>query len=308
MRIIFGGTPSPARETLKRLVDSHHDVVGVLSRRDARRGRGKSLTPSPVAAYAEELGIPVLKPETLKGNDEAASWIRGLRPDCIPVVAYGMLIPPELLEVAPHGWVNVHYSLLPAWRGAAPVQASIAHGDETVGVSVFRIDEGLDTGPILDTFETPADPEETADQLLERLTHAGADLLVSVLDRLEAGDISVSPQIGEPTFAPKISVESARIDWAQPAELIDRHIRAVTPNPGAWTLWNDTRIKLGPVKQSSSDLQLSPGEVAVGSKEVHVGTGTQPVLLSTLQAPGKKMMNAVDWARGIHAAAPIMWA
>ena len=304
MRIIFAGTPEPAVVALEKLLASSHEVVAVITRPDAKKGRGRSLHPSPVKALAQEHGIEVLTPTTLRPGTEDGDNLRQrlaeLQPEAIPVVAYGNLISKDLLDVARHGWVNLHFSLLPAWRGAAPVQAAIAAGDDITGASTFRIEEGLDTGPVFGTVTEGITGTDTADDLLTRLAYAGADLLVATMDGLEAGTLEPQPQSGETTYAPKISTAAARIDWAQPAFAIDRHIRAHTPGPGAWTLLDDARLKLGPVSLTEGiGKQLQPGEALISKDAVYIGTATQPVQLDRIQPPGKKMMNAADWARGL---------
>lgn len=304
MRIIFAGTPEPAVVALEKLLASNHEVVAVITRPDAKKGRGRSLHPSPVKALAQEHGIEVLTPATLRPGTEDGDNLRQrlaeLQPEAIPVVAYGNLISKDLLDVARHGWVNLHFSLLPAWRGAAPVQAAIAAGDDITGASTFRIEEGLDTGPVFGTVTEGITGTDTADDLLTRLAYSGADLLVATMDGLEAGTLEPQPQSGEATYAPKISTAAARIDWAQPAFAIDRHIRAHTPGPGAWTLLDDARLKVGPVRLTEGiDKHLAPGEALIGKDAVYIGTATQPVQLDRIQPPGKKMMNAADWARGL---------
>lgn len=304
MRIIFAGTPEPAVVALEKLLASSHEVVAVITRPDAKKGRGRSLHPSPVKALAQEHGIEVLTPTTLRPGSEDGDNLRErlaeLQPEAIPVVAYGNLISKDLLDVARHGWVNLHFSLLPAWRGAAPVQAAIAAGDDITGASTFRIEEGLDTGPVFGTVTEGITGTDTADDLLTRLAYSGADLLVATMDGLEAGTLEPQAQSGEATYAPKISTAAARIDWAQPAFAIDRHIRAHTPGPGAWTLLDDARLKLGPVSLTEGiGKQLHPGEALISKDAVYIGTATQPVQLDRIQPPGKKMMNAADWARGL---------
>lgn len=314
MRIVFAGTPEPAVVALQKLIDSHHEVAAVITRPDARRGRGRSLHPSPVKALAAEHGIEVLTPTTLKPGTEDGDALRArlaeIAPEAIPVVAYGNLITEDLLSLPPHGWVNLHFSLLPAWRGAAPVQAAIAAGDQHTGATTFRIDQGLDTGEILATIEEAIQPTDTADDLLTRLAYAGGDLLVETMNGLEEGSITPQAQEGEATYAHKISTEDARIDWSLPAEVVDRHIRAHTPGPGAWTRLGKSRLKVGPVsvvKPAETDEaaanptlpSLQPGEVHLAKKEVLVGTGSTPVRLGSIQPPGKKMMNAADWGRGL---------
>ncbi|MDK8475335.1 MULTISPECIES: methionyl-tRNA formyltransferase [unclassified Corynebacterium] len=304
MRIIFAGTPEPAVVALEKLLASSHEVVAVITRPDAKKGRGRSLHPSPVKALAQEHGIEVLTPSTLRPGTEDGDNLRQrlaeLQPVAIPVVAYGNLISKDLLDVARHGWVNLHFSLLPAWRGAAPVQAAIAAGDDITGASTFRIEEGLDTGPVFGTVTEGITGTDTADDLLTRLAYSGADLLVATMDGLEAGTLEPQAQKGEATYAPKISTAAARIDWAQPAFAIDRHIRAHTPGPGAWTLLDDSRLKVGPVRVTEGiDKHLAPGEALINKDAVYIGTATQPVQLDRIQPPGKKMMDAADWARGL---------
>ncbi|RSZ63541.1 methionyl-tRNA formyltransferase [Corynebacterium hylobatis] len=302
MRLIFAGTPEPAVVALERLLQTDHEVVAVLTRPDARRGRGRTLHPSPVSALAQEHGIEVLTPTTLKAGTEDGDAIRArlteLAPDAIPVVAYGNLIPEGLLDLPTHGWVNLHFSLLPAWRGAAPVQAAIRAGDDITGAATFRIEKGLDTGPVLGTVTETIRPTDTADDLLTRLAHSGSELLAATMDGLEAGAIVPQPQTGEPTYAPKITTEDARVDWQRPAFAVDRHIRAHTPGPGAWAMLGEDRIKLGPVTPDAEVTDLAPGEVRVDKNTVTVGTGSGAVTLGQAQPPGKKMMNAADWARG----------
>lgn len=299
MRLVFAGTPEPAAVALQRLLATEHEVVAVLTRPDARKGRGRTLHPSPVKALALEHGIEVLTPETLVGDSSIQHRLRELSPDAVPVVAYGNLIPADMLGIPAHGWVNLHFSLLPAWRGAAPVQAAIANGDEATGATTFRIDEGLDTGDILGKLETGIGQTETSGELLERLADTGADLLAATMDALEAGTATPIPQPQEGTYAHKITPADARVDWAQPASVIDRGIRAHTPAPGAWTMRGEERFKIGPVTPAVGDT-LAPGQAWFGKNEVLVGTADGDVCLGTIQPPGKKMMNAADWARGLN--------
>lgn len=306
MRLIFAGTPEPAVLALQRLLDSDHEIIAVITRPDARRGRGRTLHPSPVSALAQEHGIEVLTPTTLKPNTEDGDALRArlseLAPDAIPVVAYGNLVTKDLLDVPAHGWVNLHFSLLPAWRGAAPVQAAINAGDDITGASTFQIEEGLDTGPVLGTVTERIRPSDTADDLLTRLAHSGADLLVATMDGLESGAIVPEPQVGDATHAHKITTADARVDWTKPAFAIDRHIRAHTPGPGAWTMLGEERLKVGPISivESVEDAEvvLAPGELQVDKNDLTVGTATGVIKLGQIQPPGKKMMNASDWARG----------
>lgn len=296
MRLVFAGTPEPAAVALERLIASDHEVVAVLTRPDARKGRGRTLHPSPVKAVALEHGIEVLTPDKLDGD--TANRLREIAPDAIPVVAYGNLIPEHMLDIPAHGWVNLHFSLLPRWRGAAPVQAAIREGDAETGATTFRIDKGLDTGDILATLSDTVRDDDTSGALLERLAYSGADLLVETMDGLEAGSITPQPQSEDGTYAPKIATADARVDWTAAAEVIDQTVRAHTPAPGAWTMRGEDRFKVGPLTTTDTS-ELEPGEVAFGKNEVRVGTGSTDVVLSQVQAPGKKMMNAADWARGL---------
>lgn len=298
MRLVFAGTPEPAAAALQRLIASDHEVVAVLTRPDARKGRGRTLHPSPVKALALEHGIEVLTPESLTQDGSIRGQLEALEPDAIPVVAYGNLIPADMLDIPRHGWVNLHFSLLPQWRGAAPVQAAIANGDEVTGATTFRINEGLDTGDIVDTLETRIGPAETSGELLERLAKDGADLLVRTMDALDAGTATLKPQPEEGTYAHKINPADARVAWSRPAAEIDRTIRAHTPAPGAWTMRGEDRFKLGPVTPTGEG-SLAPGATAFGKNEVLVGTADGDVRLGRIQPPGKKMMNAADWARGL---------
>ena len=297
MRIIFAGTPEPAACALTALLASNHDVIAVITRPDARKGRGRTYYPSPVKELATSHDIPVLTPTSLRDNDEFRSELRQLKPDCVPVVAYGNLIPQDVLDLVPYGFINLHFSLLPRWRGAAPVQAAIHAGDAVTGATTFRIDPGLDTGDIIGQLTEPIDPADTADSLLERLAHRGADLLTHTMDMIADGTAEYRPQDGVATHAHKITVADARVDWTQPAESIDRAIRAVTSSPGAWSTIGEQRIKLGPVTHTT-DPHMQPGDIHVAKNRILVGTGTTPVSLGRVQPSGKKPMPAADGARG----------
>lgn len=297
MRIIFAGTPEPAACALTSLLASNHDVIAVITRPDARKGRGRTYYPSPVKELATSHDIPVLTPTSLRDNDEFRSELRWLKPDCVPVVAYGNLIPQDVLDLVPYGFINLHFSLLPRWRGAAPVQAAIHAGDAVTGATTFRIDPGLDTGDIIGQLTEPIDPADTADSLLERLAHRGADLLTHTMDMIADGTAEYRPQDGVATHAHKITVADARVDWTQPADSIDRAIRAVTSSPGAWSTIGEQRIKLGPVTHTT-DPHMQPGDIHVAKNRILVGTGTTPVSLGRVQPSGKKPMPAADWARG----------
>lgn len=298
MRVVFAGTPEVALPALDAIADSRHELVGVVTRPDAPAGRGRKLVASPVAVRAEELGVPVLKPEHPR-DPEFQEALRALRPDCCPVVAYGALLPQSALDIPPHGWVNLHFSCLPAWRGAAPVQHSIWAGDEVTGATTFRIVKAMDAGPTFGVMTERIREDDTAGDLLTRLAEGGAGLLVTTLDGIEDGVLVPREQPEEGvSMAPKILVEDAQVDWAEPALAVDRRIRACTPFPGAWSTFEGERIKIGPVTLAASNLE--PGEIAVGKNHVLVGTGSSAVRLGEVKAFGKKQMAAADWARGVR--------
>ncbi len=299
MRIVFAGTPEPALPSLRRLIESpRHDVIAVLTRPDAASGRRAKPTPSPVARLALEHDIPVLRPQR-PNSDEFIAELSELAPDCCAVVAYGALLSERLLAVPRHGWVNLHFSLLPAWRGAAPVQAAIAAGDTVTGATTFQIEPALDSGPIYGVVTETIRPTDTAGDLLDRLAVSGAALLETTLDGIADGSLKPVAQPSDGvSVAPKITVEQARVRWDLPAHVVERRIRAVTPSPGAWTMIGDLRVKLGPVSIVEAADPLPPGAIRVERDGVRIGTGSQPVRLGTIQPPGKKPMNASDWARG----------
>ena len=300
MRLVFAGTPEVAVPSLQALLDSdRHEVVAVISRPDARTGRGRGLSRSPVAAAADAAGVEVLTPPNAR-DPEFAERLLALAPDAVPVVAYGHLVPRPVLEIPAHGWINLHFSLLPAWRGAAPVNAAIAAGDEVTGATTFRLDEGMDTGPVLGTMTETVRPRDTAGELLGRLAESGAGLLVATLDGLETGELREVPQPTDGvSYAGKLTVEDARVRWADPALAVDRHIRSVTPAPGAWTTLNGQRVKIGSARPADDTAPaLEPGHIAWDKRTFHVGTASAPMAIETIQPPGKKMMNALDWIRG----------
>ncbi|MGW3422542.1 methionyl-tRNA formyltransferase [Streptomyces phaeochromogenes] len=301
MKLVFAGTPEVAVPALDALIASgRHEVAAVVTRPDAPAGRGRRLVASPVAERAEEAGIEVLKP--VKPRDEAfLARLREIAPDCCPVVAYGALLPRVALDIPAQGWVNLHFSLLPAWRGAAPVQHAVMAGDEITGASTFLIEEGLDSGPVYGTVTEEVRPTDTSGDLLTRLAFAGAGLLVATMDGIEDGTLKAVPQPGDGvTLAPKISVEDAHVDWAAPALRVDRVVRGCTPAPGAWTVFRGERLKLIQVALAPERTDLAPGVLGVGKNNVYVGTGSCAVELLWVQAQGKKPMRAADWARGVR--------
>ncbi|MBG6190241.1 methionyl-tRNA formyltransferase [Arthrobacter sp. CAN_A212] len=310
MRVLFAGTPGVAVPSLDALVDAGFDVVGVLTREDAPLGRKRIMTPSPVAARAAELELPVIRANRI--DAAVTEQIAALNTDVAAIVAYGGLVPQPALDIPVYGWINLHFSLLPAWRGAAPVQHAVMAGDEITGASTFRLEAGLDTGPVFGTMTEAVRPGDTSGDLLERLSQGGAVLLVQTLSAVDAGRAEAVPQAGPITLAPKLTIDDARVDWAQPALAVRRRINGVTPEPGAWTLLGDQRVKLGPVSlleqrtnaastdPASTDAvaDLAAGVVSLEAGSVIVGTGSGAVVLGEVQPAGKKKMRAADWARG----------
>ncbi|MFB7560321.1 methionyl-tRNA formyltransferase [Streptomyces brevispora] len=301
MKLVFAGTPEVAVPALDALIASdRHEVAAVVTRPDAPAGRGRRLVASPVAERAEESGIEVLKPARPRDEDFLAR-LREIAPDCCPVVAYGALLPKTALEVPAHGWVNLHFSLLPAWRGAAPVQHAVMAGDEVTGASTFLIEEGLDSGPVYGVLTEEVRPTDTSGDLLTRLAFAGAGLLVATMDGIEDGTLHAVPQPADGiTLAPKINVEDAQVQWSAPALRVDRVVRGCTPAPGAWTLFRGERLKLIQAVPVLDRTDLAPGELSVAKNNVYVGTGSHAIELLWVQPQGKKPMRAADWARGVR--------
>ncbi len=304
LRLLFAGTPDAAVPSLRALLASRHEVVAVLTRPDAPSGRGRRVARSPVGAVADEAGIPVLTPRRLL-EPGFLDALRGLAPDCAAIVAYGALVPRAALDVPRHGWVNLHFSLLPAWRGAAPVQAAIRHGDPITGAATFRLEEGLDTGPVYGVVTEEIGPRDTAGDLLGRLAVSGAALLAATVDGIADGTLAPRPQPADGvSHAPKVAVADARVDWAAPASAVDRLVRSVTPEPGAWTTFRGERLGLGPVHPVDGDGPADagagpkPGELHVGKRRVLAGTATAPVVLGEVRPEGRQPMPAADWARG----------
>ncbi|MEU8827893.1 methionyl-tRNA formyltransferase [Streptomyces sp. NPDC048636] len=303
MRLVFAGTPEVALPALDALIASdRHEVVAVVTRPDAPAGRGRRLVASPVAERAVESGIEVLKPAKPRDPDFLAR-LSEIAPDCCPVVAYGALLPKAALEIPEHGWVNLHFSLLPAWRGAAPVQHAVLAGDEVTGAATFQIEEGLDSGPVYGVVTEDVRATDTSGDLLTRLAFAGAGLLAATMDGIEDGTLRPVPQPSEGvSLAPKINVEDAEIDWTAPALRVDRVVRACAPAPGAWTTFREERLKVVSAALVPDRTELEPGAMAVTKKAVYVGTGSHAVELSWVRPQGKKPMPAADWARGVRIA------
>ena len=296
LRIVFAGSPAAAVPSLRALAASPHQVVAVVTREDAPLGRKRILTPTPVAAAAEELGLPVLKANRITPlTDELAA----LQPDLGVIVAYGGLIREPLLSGPRLGWINLHFSLLPRWRGAAPVQRAIIAGDRVTGAMVFQLVPELDAGPVFAGFEHPIGANETAGHLLEVLAERGAELLAGVVDDLDAGTAVATEQTGEPTLAPKLELADGRLDWSRPAAELDARIRGTTPEPGAFALLDDgDRLKVLDAAIAHDDAPLAPGAFDVRGGRLLVGTGTDPLHLVTVHPAGKRAMPGDAWWRG----------
>ncbi|MFF1380807.1 methionyl-tRNA formyltransferase [Streptomyces sp. NPDC058308] len=303
MKLVFAGTPEVAVPALDALIASdRHEVAAVVTRPDAPAGRGRRLVASPVAERAEEAGIEVLKPAKPRDEDFLAR-LREIGPDCCPVVAYGALLPKAALDVPARGWVNLHFSLLPAWRGAAPVQHAVMAGDEITGASTFLIEQGLDSGPVYGTVTEAVRSTDTSGDLLTRLAFAGSGLLVATMDGIEDGSLQAVPQPADGvTLAPKITVEDAQVDWAAPALRVDRVVRGCTPAPGAWTVFRGERLKIIQAALVQDRTDLAPGELSAAKNNVYVGSGSHAVELLWVQPQGKKPMRGADWARGVRIA------
>ncbi|WP_158864414.1 methionyl-tRNA formyltransferase [Leifsonia sp. AG29] len=295
MRLVFAGTPAVAVPSLE-AVAARHDVVAVITREDAPLGRKRVLTPSPVAGAAEALGLTVIKANRL--GDEVTERVAALEPELGVVVAYGGLVREPLLSLPRHGWVNLHFSLLPRWRGAAPVQRAVMAGDTETGAAVFRLVRELDAGDVFSELRRPIGPDETAGELLEALSVSGADLLADTVDALADGTAMAEPQAGEPVLAPKLTIDDARLDLAQPAERVYARLRGVTPEPGAFVLLGGDRFKIHAARLAADDEPRAPGAVALRGDRVLMGTGTHPLELITVQPAGKRAMPAADWYRG----------
>jgi methionyl-tRNA formyltransferase len=302
VRLAFAGTPAVALPSLEALLGSdRHQVVAVITRPDAPAGRGRTLTASPVKERALAAGVEILTPAK-PSEPDFLDRLRALELDCIAVVAYGALVPSSALEIPAFGWVNLHFSLLPAWRGAAPVQHAIIAGDDLTGASTFEIEAGLDTGPVYGVMTEAIGPRDTAGELLGRLSGGGAGLLVATMDGIEDGTVVALPQPVEGiSLAPKLTTADARVDWHRPAIGVDRHVRGCTPAPGAWTTLRDRRVGLAPVLPLATDEDLAPGQLRdQGRDGVVVGTATGAVRLSSVRPEGKPERTAVDWVRGLR--------
>jgi methionyl-tRNA formyltransferase len=302
MRLVFAGTPAAAVTSLDALLKSRHEVVAVVTRPDAPAGRGRRMAASPVAQRAEEAGLEVLKPAR-PGDPDFLARLRQISPGCCPVTSYGALIPQRALDIPEHGWVNLHFSLLPAWRGAAPLQHAIRSGDDVTGATTFRLVAELDAGPVFGMVTEQIRPSDTTGDLLDRLAVSGAELLVATMDGIESGTLEARQQPSNGvSLAPKITPEDARVRWTDPALAVSRLVRACTPAPGAWTERDGVRIKLWPFAGLTGEGQgeADPGQLRLLGGRVLVGTGTGPVELGDVQPDGKRRMPAVDWVRGLR--------
>ena len=299
MRLIFAGTPEIAVPTLAALEDAGHDIVAVLTQPDAPGRRGRTLHPSPVKVHALERGLDVWTPEKASAP-EVVERVRALDVDAAAVVAYGQILRPRLLEAVRLAWVNLHFSVLPAWRGAAPVQRAIMAGDDVTGATTFILERGLDTGPVIGTLTERIRATDTAGTLLDRLGVLGAPLMVDSLAALDSGTARplAQPEDGV-SYADKLTREDAYVRWDLAAHVVDRRIRGCTPAPGAWTTLPDGSVaKLGPVSPRPQRARTVPGQLREEAGEVLVGTGTEPVALGWIAPAGKKPMPAADWWRG----------
>ena len=301
LRIVFAGSPAAAVPSLRDLAASRHEIVAVVTRDDSPQGRRGALTPTPVAAVAQELGLPVIRANRLTGA--ATEAIAALRPDLGVIVAYGGLVREPLLSTPRLGWINLHFSLLPRWRGAAPVQRAIMAGDEQSGATVFQLVEELDAGDVYGRITEPIGRLQTAGGLLGELAISGARLLVKVVDALAEGTARAEPQVGEVTFAPKLGLDDGEIDWNLPAERVHALIRGVTPEPGAFMTADGARLKVLAAAIARDVPPIEPGVLALEGKRVLVGTTTQPIELIQVHPAGRRAMDAASWWRGRPAVA-----
>ncbi|MDR7186035.1 methionyl-tRNA formyltransferase [Microbacterium trichothecenolyticum] len=304
MRLVFAGTPAPAVPSLRRLAASAHDIAAVITRQDAPLGRKRVLTPSPVATAAEDLGLPVIRADRL--DAAVTAEIAALEPDLGVIVAYGGLVREPLLSAPAHGWINLHFSLLPRWRGAAPVQHALIAGDARTGASVFQLVPELDAGDVFGELAVDVPSNATAGDLLASLADDGAELLADVVDAIAAGAAVARPQEGDTTYASKLGDDDGRIRWDEPASAVLGRIRGVTPEPGAHTTIDGARFKVLAVAPAPDDApSLAPGAFALHGKQVIAGTASAPITLETVQPAGKGAMRAADWWRGLRDATPV---
>ena len=299
MRLVFAGTPAVAVPTLRALA-AEHEIVAVVTRPDAPLGRRRVLTPSPVASAAEHLDLPVIKAARL--DAEATERITALDAELGVIVAYGGIVREPLLSAPERGWINLHFSLLPRWRGAAPVQRALIAGDAELGVSVFQLVPELDAGDVFAMRGVGVPGDATADAALSILADDGAALTADVVRSLGRGEASAVPQVGEATLAPKLTLEDGALDWSQPVDAVYARYRGVTPEPGAHTTVDGARVKILSATPAASDTpSLRPGEVHGTKSAVLIGTATSPLAVTRVQPAGRGAMNAADWWRGLRA-------
>jgi methionyl-tRNA formyltransferase len=296
LRLVFAGSPAAAVPSLRALSATPHDVLAAITRADSPQGRRGVLTATPVATVAEELGIPVIKTNRLAG--EATEGVQRLAPDLGVIVAYGGLVREPLLSTPRLGWINLHFSLLPRWRGAAPVQRAIMAGDDITGATVFQLVPELDAGDVFGRMTEPIGRHQTAGGLLDSLAASGAELLVRVVNALADGTARSEPQVGDVTLAPKLTAADGEIDWNQSAEVINNLVRGVTPEPGASTIIDGARLKVVTAAIARDVAPLAPGVFALVGKSVLVGTTTQPIELLSVHPAGRRAMDAASWWRG----------
>ncbi len=297
MRIVFAGTPAPAVASLEALVASGHDVVAVVTRRDAPIGRKRIMTPSPVAAAAETHGIRVIKADRL--DADATASVAALAPDLGVIVAYGGLVREPLLSVPGHGWINLHFSLLPRWRGAAPVQHALIAGDRTTGAAVFRLVPALDAGDVFGEIRYDIPEDATAGDVLATLADRGARLVTDVVDGIARGTAIAHPQTGEPTLAPKLTIADGLLDLRATAQEVLDRFRGTTPEPGAHVMLGGQRLKVLAAHRGP-DADLTAGLIRLVGTDVVAGTGAGTITLDRVQPAGRSAMRAADWWRGLR--------
>ncbi|PZU31510.1 MAG: methionyl-tRNA formyltransferase [Microbacterium sp.] len=301
MRIVFAGTPAPAVPSLRALAASAHEVVGVVTRADAPIGRKRVLTPSPVAQAAGELGLPIIKADRL--DAAATEEITALGADLGVIVAYGGLVREPLLSTPTHGWINLHFSLLPRWRGAAPVQRALIAGDRTTGAAVFQLVPQLDAGDVYAQLLYDIPRGATAGEVLDALAERGAALIAGVVDDIASGGAHALPQTGEPTLAPKLTLADGALDLEDPADAVLDRYRGTTPEPGAHVVVDGQRLKVLAALRGP-DEPLDPGAFAAVGRDILLGTGEGTLLVKTVQPAGKGPMAAADWWRGLRGGTP----
>ena len=300
LKIVFMGTPAFAVPSLDALLRRGHDVVGVFTQPDRRAGRGRRLRPSPVKAFAEQHGLPVFQPASLRNDTEACAQVAGLEPDAIVVAAYGLFLPKVVLETPRYGCLNIHPSLLPKYRGPSPVISAMLEGEETSGVTIMLLDEGMDTGPVLAQESVVIGRHETAEELTLRLFELGSGLLVRTLDRWAGGEITPSSQNDdEATVTRLLKREDGLLDWSESATALERRIRAFTPWPGTYTTWNGRTVKVLRGRAAQVEYRDEPGKVRAGEGDsVFVAAGSGALELLEVQLEGRAKSGASDFARG----------